>query len=85
MQSWFFVVFMGVLTLGCAEPYGYGGYGYADYNYGADVAPVTPPPGGRYISPRMPAPGSNWGWAYHPEHGYGWHHEQYGWRHERRD
>ena len=51
-----------------ARPY-YGGGG------GGYVAPA----GVVYVAPTYASPGPGWGWEYHAQYGWGWHHPQYGW------
>jgi hypothetical protein len=86
LNSWVLFLFFSFWLTGCVEPYAYREHGYPAYSYGRGyVAPILPPPGVGYVTPRYPAPGADWGWAYHPEYGYGWHHEKYGWRHGDRD
>lgn len=56
-------------------------YAPAPYPYAGYIAPIAPPSSVRIMAPIGIAPGPNWGWAYHPQLGWGWHHSQYGWRH----
>ena len=45
---------------------------------------ITPPgvvvPGGvTYVAPIYPQPAMGYGWAHHPEYGWGWRHPEHGW------
>ncbi|MFI3223114.1 MAG: hypothetical protein QX191_08780 [Methylococcaceae bacterium] len=56
----------------------------APFGYGMApliVEPVFPSWGVKMIAPTGVVPGPNWGWAYHPKLGWGWHHPHEGWRH----
>ena len=37
------------------------------------------PPGVVYVAPTYVSPGPGWGWQYHAQYGWGWHHPRYGW------
>lgn len=73
------IYFSVLILVGCVapapSPYGYG------MPPAAYVGPIAPPAGVTVVAPIGLAPGPHWGWAYHPQLGWGWHHPLMGWRH----